>query len=98
MLFMPHLVIVRLEMVLALVLSENTVPEKISWKISRNGMTVMAAVVVLTKQDTNRESMSEANVIRNMEIAKSTMNHGVIIPSVGNAYFAKVQIMIVIAT
>ncbi len=46
-------------------------PEKTNWKISTNGMTVMAAVVVRDSEDTHRESMSEAYVIRNMETASS---------------------------
>ena len=46
-------------------------PEKTSWKISTKGMTVIAAVVLCASEDTHRESMSEAYVIRNMDTKSS---------------------------
>ena len=46
-------------------------PENTSWKMRRNGITVMAVVVLRTTDDTRRLSMSAANVVRKIVIPRS---------------------------
>ena len=66
-------------------------PENTSWKISTKGMIVMAAVVVRARVLTHSDIMSDAKVIRNIEMPKSTRNSGVTSPAAG--YFTPTAIV-----
>ena len=59
-------------------------PEKTSWKISRKGMSVMAAVVLRARLDIHRASTSAAKETKNMVMPISTIIQGVNIPLAGN--------------
>ena len=63
--------------------SSKKLPEKISWKISRKGMTVMAAVVVLTIQETISAMVSAAKVTSSRVIPISTIPQDVMMPDLG---------------
>ena len=58
-------------------------PEKTSWKIRRNGITVMAVVVLRTIQETIRDMTSAANVMSSRVMPISTMPQGVTTPCTG---------------
>ena len=57
------------------------------------GITVMAAVVVLTMQDIKSDIMSAAYATRKKVMPISSANHGVMKPSAGNCMRATLHII-----
>ena len=81
---MPQLLIVTCAMILDPCRSRGkTPPANTSCTTRRNGMIVMAVVVVCAIHDTMRASMSAAYVTRNIVTARSSVNIPVISPLSG---------------
>jgi hypothetical protein len=74
----PHLLTVKSHIGSASFGRLKNPPEKISWKIRRNGIIVMAVVVFLHSADTISASISAQKVKRNSVIQRSNIGQGVI--------------------
>ena len=82
-----HLVMVRLLIHLTESGSEKKPLENTSWKIRRNGITVMAVVVLRTRQETRRLNMSAAKIDRKTVTPRSIKMLLEKIPVSGNLTF-----------